>query len=192
MSNATYVPPGWYPDPSGAPQARWWDGTQWQAATQQVATPYGTTPPPTDVDTNTVHIWILVVLPLLQSIPIAFFDWEAYLRASMEPAQSIDMILTPGYLSLLAASWGGWALTALFAFLDWRALKQRIDRPFHFAWVFLYSPVYMIGRPVVARSRAGGSLAPIWAWIASVVLGTVIVCVSMFSQLTSILSTHGG
>jgi peptidyl-prolyl cis-trans isomerase B (cyclophilin B) len=26
--------PGWYPDPSGAPQSRWWDGTAWTAATQ--------------------------------------------------------------------------------------------------------------------------------------------------------------
>src|SRR5215212_4621871 len=27
-------PPGWYPDPSGAPQQRWWDGQQWTQQTQ--------------------------------------------------------------------------------------------------------------------------------------------------------------
>ncbi|WP_434582105.1 DUF2510 domain-containing protein [Carbonactinospora thermoautotrophica] len=33
MTQAT--PPGWYPDPSGQPNTlRWWDGTQWTAATQ--------------------------------------------------------------------------------------------------------------------------------------------------------------
>lgn len=26
--------PGWYPDPSGEPQTRWWNGIQWDAATQ--------------------------------------------------------------------------------------------------------------------------------------------------------------
>lgn len=25
------VPPGWYPDPSGGPQPRWWDGMTWAA-----------------------------------------------------------------------------------------------------------------------------------------------------------------
>lgn len=28
-SNPTQTPPGWYPDPGGAPQQRYWDGTQW-------------------------------------------------------------------------------------------------------------------------------------------------------------------
>jgi uncharacterized protein YxjI len=27
-------PPGWHPDPSGAPQQRWWDGQQWTDQTQ--------------------------------------------------------------------------------------------------------------------------------------------------------------
>lgn len=26
--------PGWYPDPSGGPVQRWWDGTAWTSATQ--------------------------------------------------------------------------------------------------------------------------------------------------------------
>src|SRR2546430_17696112 len=33
MSQSAH-PPGWYPDPSGAPQQRWWDGTQWTQHTQ--------------------------------------------------------------------------------------------------------------------------------------------------------------
>ena len=32
MTNTdAHVPAGWYPDPSGAQQLRWWDGTQWTA-----------------------------------------------------------------------------------------------------------------------------------------------------------------
>jgi len=27
-------PPGWHPDPSGAPQQRYWDGQQWTEHTQ--------------------------------------------------------------------------------------------------------------------------------------------------------------
>ncbi|MEO3813071.1 DUF2510 domain-containing protein [Sphaerisporangium sp. B11E5] len=32
----TQTPAGWYPDPYGTPQLRWWDGTQWTDATHPV------------------------------------------------------------------------------------------------------------------------------------------------------------
>ena len=39
------VPPGWYPDPHGAPAQRWWDGAQWSSHTapQPGYPPYGST-----------------------------------------------------------------------------------------------------------------------------------------------------
>jgi hypothetical protein len=34
---ATPTPAGWYPDPGGEGQLRWWDGTQWTVHTAQAA-----------------------------------------------------------------------------------------------------------------------------------------------------------
>lgn len=34
---APTVPPGWYPDPAGGPQPRWWDGHTWAAPSAPVA-----------------------------------------------------------------------------------------------------------------------------------------------------------
>jgi len=33
---AEFAPPGWFPDPTGLPAQRWWDGEQWGQQTQSV------------------------------------------------------------------------------------------------------------------------------------------------------------
>src|SRR5688572_23208822 len=43
-------PPGWYPDPSGAPGQRWWDGTQWGG-------PFGQSPPPVGPSPGSPNPW---------------------------------------------------------------------------------------------------------------------------------------
>ncbi|MEV5325282.1 DUF2510 domain-containing protein [Nonomuraea sp. N2-4H] len=61
----TQTPAGWYPDPYGEPQLRWWDGTQWTDAThahepgpaQQPSGPQSPAQPPTQGQSQTGPGW---------------------------------------------------------------------------------------------------------------------------------------
>jgi len=63
-------------------------------------------------------------------------------------------------------------------------------RPFHWAWAFLYSGVYIIGRSIIVQRRIGRGLAPIWAWVAMSVLGLIVsvgILVPMFADLLAVI-----
>jgi hypothetical protein len=195
MSNPHVAPAGWYPAPDGTGGQRWWDGTQWteyasplapppapqhqqQYAAQQYAVqpyaPYGEVARPrvpegTPVDT--AWIWLIVVLPFLSLVPLLFWDFEGYLLRSMnepnDPMAQLALYTDPAYLSAIGLGWVAYGLSAWFAHLDVVALRRLgYQRQFHWAWAFLNSLVYVIGRSVMVKRQAGRGSAPMWAAIA--------------------------
>lgn len=211
MSDATpaHIPAGWYPDPTDASWQRWWDGSRWTehaapaAATAQpgqttahpaqndaqtgypAAPSVPKTPLRTDIQTNTVWIWLVVLLPLVTLPTIFLIDWRSYIESSMDMSGSSTNPLMPstGPLLFSLALSGVTYLIAgvgiLFAWLDWRELKRRgIHKPFHWAWAFLAlvitNGVYVIGRGVILRRQTGKGLGPVWVWIAVTVLSLIV------------------
>lgn len=200
--------PGWYPDAQGT--TRWWDGYRWTAAVQPVPPP----PPPRVPDgtpTGTVWIWLIVILPLFSEIPVVGFLTDMRTRMvamfpqlTQDPSQpgfeqhvlreELTLIWTPWYAAVLITGVLIYALTVLFAYLDWRQLRGRgFDRPFHWAWGFLVPPwVYVIGRSVVVRRQSGRGLAPLWVLIAVevvVLIGLSIWMGYFFTQMMQDLMT---
>lgn len=179
----TTTPAGWYPDPEDATRSRWWNGAQWteHRSAPAVAAPYAAVSysataadlkAPEGTEWNTAWIWLIVLLPLIPMIGLFSIDWGSLINLN-DPTgmSSLAFLVSPGYL---VASVGGWVVYGLcvwFAYLDWRELGRRgVPRPFHWAWTFLSSAVYAIGRSVVVRKRTGRGIAPMWATIATLVI----------------------
>src|SRR5687768_15333770 len=172
---------GWYPEPSGVEGQRWWDGTRWTEYATPLAAPthpqaqyapYGTetasrVPEGTPVDT--VWVWVIVVLPSLSIIPLFLWDLEGYMLRSMANPGAADASLyrDPMYLAGVLLGWVGYGAAVVVAYLDMVALRRLgYSRQFHWAWAFLWSLVYLIGRAVVVRRQAGRAGATMWVAIA--------------------------
>lgn len=180
------IPAGWYPDPAGGAQRRWWDGAQW---TDHFETPYSTTAAaaqsetaPDGTDPSTTWIWPLLAIPVLQLLSVFMLDWDQFIVTTLTDtslANQAALVTTPGYVAVTALGWITNILLVLFAFLDWRELRRRgVPRPFHWAWSFLILvsvwQVYPIGRAIVARRRTGRGMASLWVTIATMVLAIII------------------
>ncbi|NEN05659.1 DUF2510 domain-containing protein [Diaminobutyricibacter tongyongensis] len=196
------TPPGWLPDPTGAAQLRWWNGHDWTddyapvpQAAQGAPVPGERPRLPDTTPVYNVWIWLVVAVPFL-SIPLIFlfspgvFEFNPTgSRAEIAHATASILVVS---LTVGALSWVLWALTVLFAYLDWRELKRSgVERPFHWAWAFLYAVVYVIGRSVivhrVARPRG---LAPIWWLIGVTVVSLVIAIIWSIGFISSILEYY--
>lgn len=176
------VPAGWYPDPYGAPVHRWWDGTTWSQTTQPApqayaAAPQYAAPVPVvreapGVNPITPQVWILALTPLLGFITTG-------VRAAMGGYSASYLLNNVGGFS--GADLVGYGISVVFwlgmvalAFVDYRSLVARqLPRPFHWAWGFLPF-VYIIGRSVVAYSRTGRGLGPMFVWIGAVLFNWIV------------------
>jgi len=170
-------PAGWYPDPAGTPRRRWWNGAAWTEDLQYPEPPVYGRIAPTVVGPDTPvygpYIWIIVLLPVLSLISFATMDLGAIFNQAMTSRSG-----SPYTVEYVLGQFLGLAVygaTVTLAYFDRRRLiNAGFVRPFHWAWAFLYSGVYVIGRSVVVRNRVGRGLAPIWAWAAILTGSTVL------------------
>ncbi|MGO4106012.1 DUF2510 domain-containing protein [Leifsonia sp. YAF41] len=180
--------PGWYAEPDGSTRQRWWDGTRWTEHVQDPASNvYGAVARPAVDATTPVYgpwIWLITLLPLTTLPVLLAWDTKAYMLASI----SGELVLDGGYIALQFVSWVLYAGTVVCALFDHRRLVALgYARPFHWAWTFLSSIVYIIGRSVVVKKQAGRGFAPIWAMIAVFVVEIVVAIVKMFDAMMLVL-----
>lgn len=188
--------PGWYPDASG--QQRWWDGRGW---TEHVAAPAVTAlaqrpqlPEGTKVDT--AWIWVVALATFVSCIPLFFFDFAGYMRATMALGPGDSALASPAstILAFYAITWTlgllVWALQVVGAYRDYRHLLAiGVVRPFHWAFAFIpYALVYLIGRHVVVRKTVRTAGAPLWTHVALLVLTTIGIFVWMMVVVVQIMN----
>lgn len=175
MTDARLPAAGWYPDPSGAAQERWWNGVGWTEDVRALGTPppYDPARPapalraPDGTSPWTPWIWILTLVPLIdvvttlvQVLTPGYVDSVVTqtMNTGDQPLLPLDLI---GYAFAMIAA----ATIIVCSWLDRRALIARgVPSPFPWAWSFftlLGAPVYAIGRSIVVRRRTGIGIAPL-------------------------------
>jgi hypothetical protein len=197
------TPAGWYPDHTGAPQLRWWDGSTWtdsvrnviddpaRAGKQAYDSPYSLNPAPATVPGGTpvynAFIWIIALLPIAGIVSLLTRNISGLVGSSTDPlAQYRD----PAYLASLGLSFLIYGGTVVLAYLDRkRLLRDGYDRPFHWAWTFLSGAVYVIGRSIIVRRRSGRGLAPLWVWIGVSVVAIVVAVVKVGQLMATMVNT---
>ncbi|WZH35685.1 MAG: DUF2510 domain-containing protein [Microbacterium enclense] len=163
------------------------------------------TPARPEASTDTIWVWLIVALPLVQLIALFLFDWRSLIEQSIYTAMlseqgsysssvmnfSLETTFLGLGASLLGLLIGG--LSVLFAFLDWRQLRARgIQKPFHWAWAFFVfvvtAGVYVIGRGIVLRRQTGKGLGPVWGFIGVTAVSIVITTIWAVILLRDVLS----
>ncbi|MEV8253677.1 DUF2510 domain-containing protein [Rhodoglobus sp. NPDC076762] len=141
-----------------------------------------------DTATNNTHtwqIWAIVLLPLLTIPGLLMIDAAALLPepGDNEISSQLRLFTDPGYLFTVAAGWIIFIASIFLSIFDRRTLMSRgVERPFHWAFIFLGGFVYAVGRSIVVRSRTGQGLAPLWASI-GVQLLTIVAAVVFFTNI---------
>lgn len=157
------IPAGWYPDPSGAPGTRWWDGGQWTAHASPVAgyAAVPSAPAKIDVPTSTVWVWLAIAASVLPFFTIFLMDWPGFIDAIAATAATgaDSSYLVTWQLNSLLISFVSWGHSPLHPLQLARLARvgQARNRPPVPLGLGLLRPAELRCRRVHdrARSRAG-------------------------------------
>lgn len=183
--------PRWHADPNGGPGLRWWDGTQWTAAVMGPAElgPPVQQPLPPETPVYTVSLWAIVFLPLLSTLSALVLPAATLATISQaQPGSPFEQSFEPSGLIRNLLSLAVYAATVALAFVDRRTLlRAGYVRPFHWAWAFLSTGVYVVGRSIIVQHRIGRGLTPIWVWVGVAVVGLVVSYAALAQLFTASL-----
>lgn len=182
---------------------RWWSGTDWTEHVAGASSTASARPAlPADRPVYSAWIWLIVLLPLLSSVSLLFYrpNFDYLSSGSISSSVSATSMFTPAYFLVGLLGWGIYGASVFFAYRDVVWLRtQGVVRPFHWAWTFLLSWVYVIGRSVIVhRVAAPRGRAPIWVLIGVIVVGfalaiawTVTLMTGMMAHLPSYNGQYG-
>ena len=202
------TPEGWYPDPDGTAKSRWWDGSAWtehyhdpSAPVHASSAPVGPAviaavpvEPAVPGVTSPYNLWVWYIVGLvgLSFLTLVTFDFQAYVFASLYNAGNPFAIFTPGYVFVSVVGFLTWAGAVALAYFDHRDLRARgVAAPFHWAFAFISSVVYLAGRSIVIRRRLGNGMVPLWVAV-GYAGGVVILVIAWIASTISIITQNSG
>lgn len=133
-----------------------------------------------DAPVDSFWTWIVAVLPFITVPALFLFDFRGYFQASFQG----DLYPMSGFMiGILALDLVSLAVTAFVIVSAWRdyrtLLAQGVVRPFHWAFAFLGSIVYLIGRHVVLRKVCRTPGWPLWVHLALQVVMLIVMFIWM-------------
>lgn len=159
------IPAGWYPDPVGESDTRWWDGSAWTIHTSvlrpELVQPHaagltGLDGLGADDDEPwvelgspvTIWAWLLVFSPIIWAVLAGLTQAALGTAANEAYAQQIGVL---GPATMLVGLVPGW----IFAELDRRALRRRnYDGLPSILWMLLIPPfAYLLRRRAAVRAE---------------------------------------
>ena len=200
---ASSIPAGWYDDPAGSDEARWWDGAAWTAQLRPKTPIRATiipTPPVTPIAPTNDYVpfqsnrsrvsptatprgishtrssWWIAIQPIWSSVPqVVIFA----LFTALGNGPGLQLVVGLAGFSLIS-----WIIVVRLAFADRSALLAGGNQSAASAWWILLSPLaYLIARGLHVRnwdSSAWGAL--IW-YIGASILAPILCVVGYFAAL---------
>lgn len=193
MSDATisHIPAGWYPDPLGVSQRRWWDSRAWtqyvapvqyRAAEPQTSLPATTDPVYVPMATRpreqfafertqqvstTVAVWLITIMPAIQLTVVLMLIFML---------ADFGRFMQTGF-GLIFFLW-----TAVLATRDRQALVEaghtETASP---CWLLLSPLAYLIARTIRVHQNTGRGFAPLWVYLVLAVLPVIAALVYLTS-----------
>lgn len=147
-----------------------------------------------DTPVYSALIWVITLLPLLSTLLLLFWTPEfRFISFGRQQTPALDPwpVFTPTYFMLLFSGFGAYVASVLLAYFDSERLKRSgVIRPFHWAWSFLSSGVYVVGRSVIVSKVARGrGLVPVWVLIGVVLLNIVVTNIKMSALMSTMIET---